>query len=269
MILVGTTLLVFIVFCIYRKFTWRAVPWPSGAMRPQLFQCHRGFWISGIQENTLEAFREAKAKGYEMVEMDVMLSGDFVPIVFHDEDLTRFTGLPNKVENCLADELYQWVNAPTLEQVLTDKKVPEFLNIELKTNAILGGALEKKVCELILKHNATSRVMFSSFSPFSIWRLSQLLPHVPRALLSTDQVEPGNSFYLRKMWLVPFLKVHAIHLDAKSMTLEKLRNWNRRSIPVALWTVNDREQAKSFLGAGAMSIITDSVMKTDICNESN
>ena len=43
-------------------------------------------------ENTLEAFRAAYAAGCEMVEFDVQLSRDGVPVVFHDEDVRRLAG---------------------------------------------------------------------------------------------------------------------------------------------------------------------------------
>lgn len=264
MIWIISAVSVFLFFFFYKKYTWRVLPWPSGSMKPSVVQCHRGYWVSGIRENTLAAFREAKAKGYEMVEMDVMLSGDLVPIVFHDDDLVRITGLPNKVKDCLAEELNQWVSAPTLEQVLIDEDVPKLLNIELKTNSIFSGTLEKKVSEVVLKLNVSHRVMFSSFNPFSIWRLSRLLPDIPRALLSTDQVEPGNSLYLRQMWLAPFIKLHALHLDASSMTPERLRYWGTRGVPVALWTVNDGDKARAFIETGAISIITDSLRDIDV-----
>lgn len=262
MILSMAVVALLISYFIFRIKTWRPEPWPSEGLKPKLFQCHRGYWVTGVRENTLAAFRKAHDEGFEMVEMDVRLSGDLVPIVFHDEDLVRSGGLPNRVLDCSAEELLQWVEAPSLEQVLLDKNIPQFLNIELKTNAIFDSLLEKKVSELILKHNASDRVMFSSFNPFSLLKLSRYIPQVPRALLATEEREPQNSIYLRRLWLAPFVKVHALHLDANFVNEEKLKYWSRRGVPVGLWTVNNLEQAKALVEAGALSIISDSIHST-------
>lgn len=52
---------------------------------------HRG-WHKIHVENTLEAFRAAYDAGCHMVEFDVQLSRDGVPVVFHDDDCRRLAG---------------------------------------------------------------------------------------------------------------------------------------------------------------------------------
>ncbi|HKP97489.1 MAG TPA: glycerophosphodiester phosphodiesterase family protein [Fibrobacteria bacterium] len=52
---------------------------------------HRG-WHQWHVENTLEAFRAAYDSGCDMVEFDVQLSRDGVPVVFHDDDCKRLAG---------------------------------------------------------------------------------------------------------------------------------------------------------------------------------
>lgn len=52
---------------------------------------HRG-WHKFHVENTMEAFRAAYMAGCDMVEFDVQLSRDGVPVVFHDDDCRRLTG---------------------------------------------------------------------------------------------------------------------------------------------------------------------------------
>ena len=42
-------------------------------------------------ENTLESIRTAADMGVEWVELDVKLTRDGVPVIFHDEDLARVT----------------------------------------------------------------------------------------------------------------------------------------------------------------------------------
>jgi glycerophosphoryl diester phosphodiesterase len=52
---------------------------------------HRG-WHKDPLENTLEAFRAAYGAGCDMVEFDVQLSRDGIPVIFHDDDCKRLAG---------------------------------------------------------------------------------------------------------------------------------------------------------------------------------
>ena len=56
----------------------------QSAFRGALF-AHRGFFDTGkgIPENSMPAFRRAVAAGY-CIELDVQLSKDGIPVVFHD-----------------------------------------------------------------------------------------------------------------------------------------------------------------------------------------
>lgn len=241
----------------YRHKTWSALPWPQKAIVPARYQGHRGYWIEGDQENTLAAFRTAQQKGLQMIEMDVRLSRDNIPVVFHDEDLKRIGGLPEKVSALLASQLREKVNAPFLEEVLQDSTIPPLLNIELKTTALWDGTLEKRVAAKVIENKAQGRVLFSSFNPVALWRMSRLLPEVPRALLASKVKESVNRFYLRHLLLAPYVRIHALHLDHLYVTCEEIKKWKLRKVPVSLWTVNDPERAEEFLQAGALSIISD------------
>lgn len=246
-------------YCVFRHYTWKALVWPSGAVRPPSYQGHRGYWHEGAQENTLSSFKAAAERGLQMIEMDVRLSGDGVPVVFHDADLIRLKGLNKIVSQCTAQELREWGDAPTLEDVLKSSEIPSLLNVELKTNSVFNGDLERAVASVIRKCEAEKRILFSSFNPLSLWRLSHLLPQVPRALLASQEREPGNRFYLRHLWLAPYVKIHALHLDHHYISPSEVTRWKERGVPVALWTVNDAILAETYLQAGALSIISDTL----------
>lgn len=251
--------LVFLVLLLHRHRTWRALSWPEQALKPVQFQAHRGYCQNGAQENTLASFVAARDHGYLMFELDVRLSRDQVPVVFHDKDLSRLAGRSEKVQDLSAEELARWVGAPTLEEVLVSSKLPPYINIELKSDEVFSGILEEKVAELVRRQGCEHRVMFSSFNPLSLWRMKRLLPDVPRALLATQESDPANRIYLRQMWLAPYIGIHALHLDCRFLNPQDLRYWQQRQIPVALWTVNDEKSARDFLRAGAFSIISDNV----------
>lgn len=58
-----------------------------------LIVAHRGF-SSAFPENTALAFERAIAAGADLIETDVRLTLEGVPVCWHDEDLARVTGNP-------------------------------------------------------------------------------------------------------------------------------------------------------------------------------
>lgn len=231
--------------------------WPKQALVIPRIQAHRGYWKSGLQENTLEAFREARRRGALMFECDVQLSKDQIPVIFHDENLQRLASRPEMVRELSAQELKSLANIPTLQEVLMDPEVPRLANLELKTKILVDDALERKVAEVVRSVRAESRVLFSSFNPMSLFRIGLHLPNVPRALLVSPQEDPDNSILLRKMWLAPFFSFHLLHLDQMMVTEQTMQVWRKKRIPIAVWTVNNKEEIQRFLKLGVMSVITD------------
>ncbi|MBO9667347.1 MAG: glycerophosphodiester phosphodiesterase [Bdellovibrio sp.] len=252
-------LLAVVAFLIWNHFNWKAQAWPEEGCRPSKYQGHRGYWKGGAQENTLASFKAAKERGLHMVEMDVRLSKDDVVVVFHDDTLERIGNSSKKVRELTAYELQALVNAPTLRDVLISNDVPEFLNIELKTAEKFDSTLENKIAELVRETGTSSRILFSSFNPLSIRRLSKVLPEIPRALLATKEEDPMNKFYLKHLWLAPFVRANALHLDHHFVSVEELRRYTKRGVPVAFWTVNEKEKADELLKNGALSIISDTL----------
>lgn len=235
-------------------------PWPDTSFPMPRWQAHRGYWVGGFQENTLAAFRAARVAGFKMCEMDVRLSKDGIPVVFHDSDVSRFGSSSNAVAHLTAAELARSAQVPTLREVLSDAAVPEFFNIELKTGIGEIGRLEPAVLKVIQDTRAENRVLFSSFNPLSLSALSQIAPKIPRALLATRQNAPGNHLILKNLLLAPFLRIHLLHLDYLMLNKRLCDELRRRKIPFAVWTVNEEQTAQFFLESGAASVITDRLL---------
>ncbi|MFT4144000.1 MAG: glycerophosphodiester phosphodiesterase family protein, partial [Mobilitalea sp.] len=86
---------------------------------------HRGLHDNkgAAPENSLKAFRLAAEQGYG-IELDVQITKDLVPIVFHDRNLQRACGTAYKVSELTYEEISKYTlfhskeKIPTLEQVL-------------------------------------------------------------------------------------------------------------------------------------------------------
>jgi glycerophosphoryl diester phosphodiesterase len=249
-------LILLIAYCFVRFFhNWRPDPWPSNSFKLPDYQIHRGYCRDGLQENTLESFREAARLGYSMIELDVQLSKDEIPIVYHDSNLNRLAHRSERVQDLTKEELKTYTNAPSLEEVLTDPKVPTYINIEIKSRSARDQRVSIKVAELVKKLQVQDRVIVSSFNPISLRILWKLVPNIPRALLATnDETDPDSRIYLRKFWLGGYAHAHMLN----SKLLKRL---SERKIPVAAWTVNDQDTASLLKNRGVVSIITDLNLK--------
>lgn len=222
-------------------------------------QAHRGYWIKGHQENTLSAFQEAMSLGYKMIEFDVQLSKDEIPVVFHDQDLRRLGADPSSVEDLTAAELKEKVFAPSLEEVLLSKNIPEFLNIEIKSKFPGSGLLEKRISDLVTRISPIPhQIQFSSFNPLSLFRMQSLLPHIPRALLAA----PDEQY----LWLSFLLSVYGVNLSYKNIDQDLILKLKDKGLALSVWTLNDSNQGQELLDRGVRSLISDSITPQDLRN---
>ena len=84
----------------------------------------------------------------EMIELDLLLSKDGVPVVIHEDNLERITGIVGLVSNYTLSELRNfdigsWFSEefkqeplPTLEEVLAYSKGKIAVNIEIKHESV-------------------------------------------------------------------------------------------------------------------------------------
>lgn len=155
---------------------------------------HRAYHdkTTGRPENSLAAVRAAVDAGYG-IEIDLQLSSDGVPMVFHDENLDRLTGSTGPLATRTATALaaiplrHGAEGIPTLMQVLDTiaGRVP--LLIEIKDqDGTMGpniGVLEAATADVLLGYDGPVALM--SFNPHAIAAMAQLAPHIPRGLTTS------------------------------------------------------------------------------------
>lgn len=154
------------------------------------YYAHRGLHdnTEGAPENSLPSFQMAVEARYG-IELDVQLSKDLVPVVFHDFDLKRICGIDIKVSQLTLQELKELrllhtdAYIPTLEEALAviNGKVP--LIIELKSNALRPRL--PRLVDNILQHYHGSYCI-ESFNPIVLRWYKLHRPNVIRGQLSTS-----------------------------------------------------------------------------------
>lgn len=146
----------------------------------------------GRPENSRAAIAAAIAAGYG-IEVDVQLSADNAAMVFHDYALDRLTGDTGPVRQRDAAML-QTVSLsggdegiPTLPEVLDIIAGQVPLVVEIKDqDGHMGpniGALEEATAMALRGYAGPLAVM--SFNPHSVARMADLLPEVPRGIVTS------------------------------------------------------------------------------------
>ena len=68
---------------------------------------HRGY-AARYPENSLLAIERSIAKGAKFVEVDLQLTADLQPVLYHDRDMQRLSGAENKIQLLTYDELERY-----------------------------------------------------------------------------------------------------------------------------------------------------------------
>ncbi|AZZ36674.1 hypothetical protein CIK05_07695 [Bdellovibrio sp. qaytius] len=230
---------------------------------PPKIQCHRGFWVGGLVQNSLASLQKAYELGYKMSEFDIRITKDLEVILFHDD----FIG-SNKVSNMTLAEVNAHHKVDTFEEALKwfSKLEPKsyYLNIEVKSKFVRNRKLEAKVLELILKYKVQSRVLISSFNPMSLAFFRKNQPAITRALLLTYNDEHGNNFVVKSQVLNMLAQPHFLHLDEKYWSQKRYKNLLKWGVPIVLWTCNDLEKVKKYISQGVFGVISDSLKPHDL-----
>jgi len=146
---------------------------------------------NGRPENSLAGTRAALAAGYA-IEIDLQLSSDNVPVVFHDYGLGRLTNGTGPVAQHTAAELGKVQlkggneGIPTFQEFLdlVDGQVPLLVEIKDQDGA-LGpntGNMEKAVCDILANYHGPVALM--SFNPHSMAKCAEYAPNIPRGLVT-------------------------------------------------------------------------------------
>jgi glycerophosphoryl diester phosphodiesterase len=147
----------------------------------------------GRPENSVVGAKAGMAAGYGL-EIDLQMSSDDVPVVFHDDFLQRLTPRMGLVKEHTVAELSDIRLShgneciPTFEEILklVNGVVPLLVEIKDQDGAMgpNTGEIERATCSLL--ENYKGDVALMSFNPHSVAKCKQFAPNIPRGLV-TDQ----------------------------------------------------------------------------------
>ena len=219
-------------------------------------------------ENTLAAMRLAAGLGLSMVEYDVALSRDEVPIVLHDRDLGRTSNGRGNADELSFAELARydfggWHSPPYAgEPLATLYSIAAFTlanrmhsNIEIKPQPgreALTGRLVARIAARLWK-DAKAPPLLSSFSEAALRAARDAAPQLPRALLLDGPLADDWSGRMSRLGCT------ALHLEQKHINPGVVQAVHSKGYKIAAWTVNDAERARDLLQWDCDAVFTDAI----------
>ncbi len=225
---------------------------------------HRGA-AAWAPENTLASIRKAAELGASWVEVDVMLTGDDRPVLFHDDNLKRLTGLDALMAETPYDRVRgldagRWFGpeftgerVPTLEDALDlIRQLGLGANIEIKPTPGRDVETAQAALQVVAGGPGTDRprLMISSYSRMSLAVARAMQPDWPRALIA---------FKVPSDWAMALIALGccSFHLSSKALKRDFVAQVKQAGYHVAAFTVNQKRRARELVDRGVDCVISD------------
>lgn len=171
---------------------------PDMTLFKEWLYAHRGLHdnSSDAPENTMPAFAKAMEAGFG-IELDIQLTKDKVPVVFHDFTLQRMCGVNGKVEDYTFEQLQEFVIAGT------SQRIPKFTDVLELVNGSVPLIVEFKIegtdlslCPIAdeILRNYNGMYCMESFNPLGVYWYRKNHPEVVRGQLA-DAFMRGTEYH--------------------------------------------------------------------------
>ena len=196
-------------------------------------------------ENTIASFEKAIEMGVDMIELDVHLSNDLVPMVIHDDTVDRTTLATGNVANFSAKKLQQ-LGVPSLEDVFTLVQNKCSINIEIKVYAATQPVLD------VLQSSSfdVDKIIISSFDWHVLQEIRFQNDTIKLGVLTETDISLAIGF-------ATFIKAFAIHPYYHLLTIDNVEKIKEKGLKLYTWTVNEPEDITFVKQLRVDGIITD------------
>lgn len=236
----------------------RMVGRPDTSLFKKVYFAHRGLHDNkgDAPENSMAAFRKAVEEGLGM-ELDVQVTKDGVPVIFHDFKLDRICKAEGKITGCTYDELQKYKlcdsdeRIPKLSELLemVDGKVPLIVEIKAETADV-------SCCRVIdrMLRAYKGAYCIESFNPMVLWWFRRNHRDVVRGQLSSNFRREGEYwnilYFLMTHLLFNFLTKPDFIAYNHKFSEEPGRRICRRLYrhPAAAWTIRSQQDLEALKG---------------------
>lgn len=244
------------------------------ANRP-LVIAHRGY-CQIAPENTLPAFRLAKAAGADLIELDYHHTKDGKLVVIHDATLDRTTDATNQwggskipVASKTLSELQSLDAGKRFNPQFAGTRLPsllEALDVIQDGNVTL---IERKAgdaaacVELLHERKLVNQVIVQAFDWDYLADFHRLEPRQVLGALGPPSTRAGKKLteeekVLSPTWIAEAKKTGASAIVwSRQVTKEAVAHAQQQGLKVWVYTINNPAEAERLLGLGVNGLITD------------
>lgn len=215
-------------------------------MTRPLVIAHRG--ASGYEtENSLAAFRAARATGADGVELDIHATADGALVVHHDEMIGEHHIAHCSLREVQAQLLPNGEPIPTLGQALATIHPDMTAFVEIKS---LSPRMDEKLFAAIDASPSPARVAVHAFDHRVVRRLGEKRPHLLRGVLST-------SYPIHPVRCLQDADAGALWQHFKQVDESLVSGVHEAGFLIYVWTVDAAEQIARLLSWGVDAICTN------------
>lgn len=206
-------------------------------------------------ENTVASLREAMHADADMIEFDIRLTRDRIPVLSHNLHLygTRKRELALLRRYTLAELQRRTAGSEypitTLDMAMRECFGRIYLNIELKEASAVGPTLE-----VISKYAKAERdwdsLLFSSFKPLALRAIRRRVPHAALGML--HHRNPLGFVGWHKVLNLSAVGFHRLYINPIALEVAK-----RLGLFTYAYTVNRKNAAQKLAQQGIDGIVTD------------
>ncbi|MGI9590990.1 MAG: glycerophosphodiester phosphodiesterase [Myxococcota bacterium] len=237
---------------------------------------HRGC-AGEVPENTLASFEAGLAAGAVVLESDVHLTRDGVPVLIHDDGVDRVTQGTGRVAELDLDELQrldaghrfelagghpfrgQGLKIPTLSEALERFPGTRF-NLELKEE--VPGIVDRSVAT-IAAAGAAERTLLNSENGAVMQEIDDVVAETAVPVARGASRPDVLAFLRAALDGAPppagpmALQVPAAHEGSPLVTEAFVSHAHRHDIQVHVWTINEPDEMTRLLDLGVDGLVTD------------
>jgi glycerophosphoryl diester phosphodiesterase len=228
---------------------------------------HRGA-LDSSRTNSLEGICESIAFGIDAIEVDVQITKDGIPVLFHDRSLP-LDGRKTKTK----------ISDQTLSELATLEPVGRGLQItplravldkvhNTKTLVVLdikSRAALDEVTRVIRDAGVEAQCLIASFDHLTLLRSKRLSPEIPTVLIlgrSRVMASPRGFLWTVLALLFPLqaatrLRANAILCPAYRLTRRLVGKCRERGIAVFVWNLKNITQSCQLLDYNVQGMVTD------------
>ncbi len=246
-------------------------------MKPFEIVAHRGV-PDEYPENTIPAFQRAIDLGADAVELDIRLTADKIPIVFHYFYLNEMTSIRGTVFD------YSFEQLKTVEVSGRSGKVKSKISTLSEILETIGGKIELEI-EIKGPEPESAKIIANALSGYnSIWHTIEITSYEPSLLrgfqkerldIPTDLLFPRSEDWM-KSDIITYLAIQrsrlaqarAVHLHPSQLTREVVSEIHKQGIQVHAWDVNDEQALKTAAELEIPRICTDNFQQAKTFRQS-